>query len=535
VGNGIYATEGLRVIDLKAIGNGRAIPAGAAVDLHLHTYASDGAWSPRDLVDHLAERDFRIAAVSDHDTQRSVAEAIRYGAERGVSVIPAVEVTTSWNERRVDLLVYGIHPESDDPDAGSFLAMMQGIDDELQAIAASARLAWEAQKGPIPYADELRAGRPLWPYHVLMGAITAGYVKNLSEAANWVTAAGERFATSRPLEDVVAVAQRAGGICVVAHPGREFEGGNIQEADVDAMRASIPIDGIEAHYRSYTDAKTEAYRAIADARGLLIACGSDSHAPGQPVDPRPWRAGWCADLLERLGFVIEDTDHERWAVGIDPQAAVDPPPKEDPVITVQTFSSGPIGTHTYLVLNGTGQAAIVDASHDVTEPILAAAKEAGASIEAIVITHPHWDHIGAAAELKERTGAPLLSHPGAAAKLANPSSSLGTMPPTPASKPDAFLEEGNTFELGEAKFAIWHMPGHEPSHIILYHEGQGIILGGDVLFPNGHGRTDIPGSDPAVMRETLKRLTTLPDEVIVYPGHGEPTTIGAERSWMPKN
>jgi glyoxylase-like metal-dependent hydrolase (beta-lactamase superfamily II) len=321
----------------------------------------------------------------------------------------------------------------------------------------------------------------------------------------------------------------------VAHPGREFEGGNIQEADIDTIRASIPIDGLEAHYRSYTDARTEHYRAIADARSLLISCGSDSHGPGQPVDPRPWHAGWCADLLERLGFVIADTAQEIWQVGIDPLAAVDPPPKEEPVITIQTFSSGPIGTNTYLVLNGTGQAAIIDASHDVTEPILAAAADAGASIEAIVITHPHWDHVGAAAELKERTGAPLLAHPGAAEKLANPSSSLGSMPPTPASKPDAFLDEGSTFELGEASFKVWHMPGHEPSHIILYHEGQGIILGGDVLFPNGHGRTDIPGSDPAVMRTTLMRLTELPDNVTVYPGHGEPTTIGAERHWMPRN
>ena len=204
------------------------------------------------------------------------------------------------------------------------------------------------------------------------------------------------------------------------------------------------------------------------------------------------------------------------------------------MITVQTFSSGPIGTNTYLVLNGTGQAAIIDASHEVTEPILAAAKEAGATIEAIVITHPHWDHIGAAAELKERTGAPMLSHPGAVEKLVNPSSSTGLIHPTPGSKPDAFLDEGDTFELGDAEFAVWHTPGHEPSHIILYSEAQGIILGGDVLFPNGHGRTDIPGADPADMLKTLTRFAALPDAVTVYPGHGEPTTIGAERHWLPK-
>jgi glyoxylase-like metal-dependent hydrolase (beta-lactamase superfamily II)/predicted metal-dependent phosphoesterase TrpH len=521
------------VIELEQQGGGALIPADAAVDLHLHTWASDGAWAPRDLIDHLVERNFRVAAVSDHDTQRSVAEAVAYGAERGLIVIPAVEVTTSWQDRRVDLLVYGIHPDSVDPDTLPFLSLMHGIDEELQAIAASARRAFEAQKGPIPFADELRADRPLWPYHVLMGAIKAGYVKNLSEAANWVTAAGERFAVSRPLADVVASAHRAGALCVVAHPGRAYEGGNILEADIDAMLGEMSIDGIEAHYRSYTDAITEAYRGIADARGLLISCGSDSHALGQPVDPRAWHAGWCADLLERFGIEVVDPASDRWDIGVDPLAAVEPPPKEDPVISIQTFSSGPIGTNTYLVLNGTGQAAIIDASHDVTETILAAAKEAGASVEAIVITHPHWDHIGAAAELQERTGAPLISHPGAVTRLAKPGSSAGAIPETPASTPDSFLDEGDTFELGEARFAVWHTPGHEESHIILYHEAQGIVLGGDVLFPGGHGRTDIPGSDPAVMRTTLTRFSALPDTVTVYPGHGEPTTIGAERHWMP--
>ena len=523
------------VIELTSIGAGTELDPEAAVDLHLHTYASDGTWSPRTLVDHLVEHDFRVASICDHDSQGSVAEAVTYGQERGIVIIPGVEVTTSWEGRRVDLLVYGVHPESLDPDAAPFLEIVRSIDAELQALAIDARQRIGRAKGPIPYADELRADRPLRPYHVLMGAIKADYKKNLSEAARWVTNLGGRFTTDRPLSSVVEAAKAAGALCIIAHPGRRYEGGNISAADIDAIRASMPIDGIEAHYRSYTDAKTDELRAIADARGLLVSCGSDSHGPAMPIDPRPWRAAWCADLLERFGFIVQDPGGEVWAVGMDPLAEIEKPdqPKEEPVISVQTFSSGPIGTNTYLVLNGTGQALIVDASHDVTEPILAAASEAGASIEAIVITHPHWDHIGAAAELKERTGAPLISHRGAVDKLENPNSSFGSIPPTPGSTPDSYLDEGDTFELGDAKFVVWHMPGHEPSHIILYHEGQGIILGGDVLFPNGHGRTDIPGSDPAVMRQTLARMSQLPDEVTVYPGHGEPTTIGAERHWMP--
>ena len=96
------------------------------------------------------------------------------------------------------------------------------------------------------------------------------------------------------------------------------------------------------------------------------------------------------------------------------------------------------------------------------------------------------------------------------------------MPPTAPSTPDQFLNDGDTYTLGQETFQIWHLPGHEPSHIILYHPEQGVILGGDVLFPNGHGRVDIPGADAQVMQQSLARLSTLPDNVTVYPGHGDP-------------
>lgn len=316
------------MIDLTAIGGGLGLTSDAAVDLHLHTYASDGGWAPRQLVDYLVEHEFRVAAICDHDTQRSVAEAIDCGRERGLTVIPGVEVTTGWRDRRVDLLVYGIHPDSIDPDAADFLALMREIDEELIALADDARTRIEAKHGAIPYADELRVDRPLWPYHVLMGAIKAGYVKNLTEAAKLTVDLGGRFTTDRPLARVVTAAHRAGGICLIAHPGREYEGGNITAVDIDAILGESPIDGIEAHYRSYSDAKTAELRAIAAERGLLVSCGSDSHAPGQPVDPRPWRAAWCADFLHRFGIYVADPTGDPWSEGMDPQAAS---PQPEPV------------------------------------------------------------------------------------------------------------------------------------------------------------------------------------------------------------
>ena len=170
---------------------------------------------------------------------------------------------------------------------------------------------------------------------------------------------------------------------------------------------------------------------------------------------------------------------------------------------------------------------------DVTETILAAADAAGTSIDRIVITHTHWDHIGDAALLKEKSHAPLAAHPLAVERLASPGSATTELPfEIPGSTPDELLNEGDAVSLGEHRFAVMHLPGHEVAHIVLYSEPDRMFLGGDVLFPNGHGRTDIPGSDQETMNRSLARLLDLPDDVVVYPGHGEPTTIGRERPWM---
>jgi 3',5'-nucleoside bisphosphate phosphatase len=304
-------------------------PLGAAdpVDLHLHTLASDGFWTPEALIGHLAERGFRVAAVCDHDTQRSVAEAMRRGAERGVRVVPGVEVTTRWADRQWHLLVYGIAPDREDEAAAPFRAVLAELDAELQRLAADARARLEGSGRALPSLPELAAGRPMWPFHVLSAAIKEGHVKNLKEAAELVTSLGGGFSADQPLARVVDAAHRAGGLCLVAHPGRSDSVGVMTEADLDAMLAEVPIDGLEAHYRSYSDAQTALYRDLAARRGLLVSCGSDSHAPNMPVDPRPWRAAWCAELLARLGIAVEAPAEEPvWAPGMDPLAVVPPPP-----------------------------------------------------------------------------------------------------------------------------------------------------------------------------------------------------------------
>lgn len=297
------------------------------VDLHLHTLASDGFWTPGGLIDHLAEKGIWVAAVCDHDTQRSVVEAIRLGQERGVHIIPGVEVTTTWGGRQWHLLVYGIHPDRRDPDATAFQAAMTQLDAILQGRAVDARRRIEASGRALPSLGEILAGRPLWPFHVLSAAIQDKHVPSLKESAELVVELGGNFTADLPLGEIVAAAHEAGGICLVAHPGRSDSVGIMTEADLDQMLTDIPLDGLEAHYRSYTDAQTALYREMAQRRGLLISCGSDSHALGKPVDPRPWRAAWCRELLGRLGVAVEPGDGPDWLPGMDAQAVAAAPPK----------------------------------------------------------------------------------------------------------------------------------------------------------------------------------------------------------------
>lgn len=303
------------------------IAARAPVDLHLHTLASDGGWTPSQLIDHLAGRGFRVAAVCDHDTQRSVAQAIELGLMRGVHVIPGVEVTCSWNDRQLHILCYGVHPDRTDEGAADFRALLDRIDLQLQENAADAARRIEAGGKPLPNLETVRAGRPLWPFHVLTAAIEMTHVPNLTKAAELVVDLGGTFTADLPLDQVVAATHKAGGVCSIAHPGRADAVGIVSEEDLDRIVAETGMDGLEAHYRSYTDTQTALYRRLAQERDLLVSVGSDSHAPNRPTNPRPWHAVWARELLERLGVALRPLpDGEpAWIAGMDPEVAVPAP------------------------------------------------------------------------------------------------------------------------------------------------------------------------------------------------------------------
>lgn len=183
----------------------------------------------------------------------------------------------------------------------------------------------------------------------------------------------------------------------------------------------------------------------------------------------------------------------------------------------------------------TGKGIVVDPGGDAGR-ILASVQRLGLSVDAIINTHGHFDHVGANARLKEATGAPILIHPADGQMLSLVSSVASMYGITGENSPpaDNDLEDGMEIQFGEYSMKVIHTPGHTRGGCCLYIESEKRLISGDTLFADGIGRTDLPGgSTPQILESIRKRLFVLPDDVKVYPGHGPATTIGHEKRHNP--
>lgn len=202
---------------------------------------------------------------------------------------------------------------------------------------------------------------------------------------------------------------------------------------------------------------------------------------------------------------------------------------------VETLQLGPIATNCYIVRDeATGRAAVIDPGGNAPRLSAELARQ-GLTVEAIVATHAHFDHIGAVRDLVLATGAPFLAGEAEAPLLAGAVEhalmffGISVAPPPP---PDRLLRDGDELTLGGALFRVAHTPGHSPGHICLL--GDGVAFVGDVIFPGSIGRTDLPGGDyDTLMRSIARHILTLPDETVLYSGHGPETTVGRERRTNP--
>jgi len=205
-------------------------------------------------------------------------------------------------------------------------------------------------------------------------------------------------------------------------------------------------------------------------------------------------------------------------------------------VILRTLVVGALQTNCYIVgCERTREAMLIDPGAD-PEEILAVVSDLKVRVGQIVLTHFHFDHISAVDPVQSATGAVLAIHQSDAQYLARPPALFRLFsPPTPTGLvADRLLHHGDIISVGDLEATVLHTPGHSPGGISLHIASEGVVFCGDTLFRDGVGRTDFPKcSQKTLVRSIRERLFALPDETIVYPGHGPDTTIGRERRYNP--
>ena len=209
---------------------------------------------------------------------------------------------------------------------------------------------------------------------------------------------------------------------------------------------------------------------------------------------------------------------------------------QPPAFTIRTLPFGVFQTNCYLFgCTATQRAVIIDPS-DNGRGILQVVQNGLWDVTHILLTHAHFDHIGALADVKAAINVPICAHrdcdlllPWATTSAEKFGTSIPEPPPI-----DHYVEEGELIEVGNLRLELIFAPGHAPGHLCFYERTHGILFAGDVLFRGSIGRTDLPGGNLAqLLHNITTKLLILPDTTRVYPGHGAATTIGHERHHNP--
>ncbi len=202
-------------------------------------------------------------------------------------------------------------------------------------------------------------------------------------------------------------------------------------------------------------------------------------------------------------------------------------------LAVDALQLGQIGTNCYLVRadRSATEAAVVDPGADAAEIRLELART-GATCAAILLTHSHYDHLGALADLAEGTGARVWLPEGELDVFKRPQDFFPGIPIRAYAGDANLLSGGETVDAAGVSFQVRHVPGHSPGHVAYY--ADGCLFSGDVLFAGSVGRTDLPFGDWDTLLESIRTLVdAYPPDTIVYSGHGPPTTLGAELARNP--
>ena len=200
--------------------------------------------------------------------------------------------------------------------------------------------------------------------------------------------------------------------------------------------------------------------------------------------------------------------------------------------------AGPIQTNAYLLTAPErGEAVLIDAPQGVWTEVERILKEEKCRLTALWITHGHWDHIQDAAEVVRKSGAETIAHADDRMMIETPEimerfmgERLGLEPV----KVDRWVKQGDRLAALGTEAEVRHVPGHCPGNVLFYFAGARAAFVGDALFAGSVGRTDLPGGDFDTLERAIRaQIYTLPDETVVYPGHGPDTTAGAEKTTNP--
>jgi hydroxyacylglutathione hydrolase len=206
------------------------------------------------------------------------------------------------------------------------------------------------------------------------------------------------------------------------------------------------------------------------------------------------------------------------------------------VIEVGMFTVGVVQENCFLVRRERSNRAVIVDPGEEAPRLLQAIEDAGVTLDAILLTHTHFDHVGAVAPIARATGAPVYC-PQIEVPVLQDVMAFVPWPgfgPYESWDPEHTVQGGETLDLAGMTFDVVFTPGHSPGHVVYAVRGEGALLSGDVLFQGSIGRTDLPGGDTqTLMRSIATLLDRFDDDTRVYPGHMGITTLGAERATNP--
>ena len=200
---------------------------------------------------------------------------------------------------------------------------------------------------------------------------------------------------------------------------------------------------------------------------------------------------------------------------------------------LKSFCCGPLATNCYLIAcDETKLAAIIDAPLETAPLLKKTINQFELVPKMILLTHSHLDHIAEVGLLINEFNIPVYVHPSDNGNLNDPGSDgLPLFFPVSGVKSEHLLRDSEEIFIGNLKIEVIHTPGHSPGGVCFYLKKNAVLFSGDTLFQGTIGNLSFPTASPKEMWKSLKKLAMLPADTVVYPGHGEPTTIGAE-AWI---